>query len=283
MDAYKLEQIVDLNRYPITQPENETLLATLLQVRHELADEGCARLNAFIHQDARNKLQSETDILEPLALFSTDEYTPYGGLDDAFDTDHPRNTTHRTTSGNVTKDLIPTDMLIQQLYRDKTFQSFIAACLNVEQIHEFADPMRGLIINAMPHGTTLGWHYDANEFIVSMMSRRSRAGGTFEYCPNIRNPGEENYADVKSVLSGDSHLVKRLDLEVGDIQIFKGRYSLHRVAPVEGTRHTVIFGYAAEPGFIGNAESTRRIYGRCMQEHIDADLARQQNTDGLAD
>ncbi len=281
--AFKIENIVDLNQYPITTPDSEKLRSVIAKVRCDLELEGCARLSSFINQEASQLLQSETDSLEHLALFSVDEYTPYGGLDDRFPADHPRNITHRTTSGNVTKDLIPTEMLIQQLYADKTFQAFIASCLDVDTIYEFADPMRGLIINAMPNGTTLGWHYDANEFIVSMMTRRSEGGGTFEYCPNIRNPGDENYGAVKSVLTGDRQLVKSLDLQVGDIQIFKGRYSLHRVAPVEGIRHTVIFGYAKEPGFIGNAESTRRIYGRCMQQHIDADLARQKNADGLAD
>ena len=283
MSSFSIETIVDLKHYPITDSDSAKLNTVVNTVQAQLDNEGCARLAGFIRPDARKLLQAETNSLEHLALFSVDEYTPYGGQDDRFPADHPRNMTHRTTSGNVTKDLIPTQMLIQQLYANKPFQSFIAKCLDVELIYEFADPMRGLIINAMPNTTTLGWHYDANEFIVSMMTRHSDAGGTFEYCPNIRTPGDENYDAVKAVLTGDHRLVKSLDLEVGDIQIFKGRYSLHRVAPVEGTRHTVIFGYAKEPGFIGNAESTRRIYGRCMQEHIDADLARQKNTDGLAD
>jgi hypothetical protein len=141
--------------------------------------------------------------------------------------------------------------------------------------------MRGLIINAMPHETTLGWHFDANEFIVSLMTRKADAGGEFEYCPGIRRPGDENYDAVRSVLDGDRSLVKVLDLEIGDIQIFKGRFSMHRVAPTFGCRHTVIFGYAREPGYIGSVESTMRVYGRVMQEHIDADQIR--HSDGLAD
>jgi len=43
----------------------------------------------------------------------------------------------------------------------------------------------------------------------------------------------------------------------------------------------VIFGYAREPGFIGSVESTKRVYGRVMQEHLDAEHRR--NGDGLAD
>ena len=280
---FNISKIVNLDRYPITSRNSQTLNKLVEQTRFSLDHEGCARLPSFINKHSCEQLQAETTRLEPEALFSTGEYTPYGAEDDAYPKDHPRNMLHRTTSGNITRDLIPMSTLIQQLYMDQTFQNFIAQCLQVNVIYEFADPMRGLIINAMPDSTTLGWHYDANEFIVSMMTRRSDAGGTFEYCPNIRSPGDENYENVKAVLLGDRTQVKCLDLEVGDIQIFKGRFSLHRVAPVTGTRHTVIFGYAKEPGFIGNAESTRRIYGRCMREHIEADLARAKNSDGLAD
>ena len=134
----------------------------------------------------------------------------------------------------------------------------------------------------MEEGNALGWHFDANEFIVSLMTRRADQGGMFEYCPGIRAPGNENFGDVKGVLDGKPDLVKKLDLQVGDLQIFKGRYSLHRVNKIEkGIRHTAIFGYARAPGFIGGVASTKRIYGRCMQEHIDAEHTRQ--TDGLAD
>jgi hypothetical protein len=56
---------------------------------------------------------------------------------------------------------------------------------------------------------------------------------------------------------------------------------MHRVAPTQGQRHTAIFGYSREPGYIGSVESTQRIYGRVMQEHIDADHIR--HSDGLSD
>jgi hypothetical protein len=194
---------------------------------------------------------------------------------------HPRRNPHRTTSGNVTRDLIPETTLIQRLYQSPLFQAFIADCLESDLIYPFRDPMRGLIINAMPHDTTLGWHFDANEFVVSLMTKRADAGGLFEYCPNIRSPGNENYPAVQDVLDDNSDLIRKLDLQVGDIQIFKGRFSLHRVAPTQGQRHTAIFGYSREAGYIGSVESTMRVYGRVMREHIDADHIR--HSDGLTD
>ena len=236
-------QLVDLDAFPIDQPESSAYFALVEQARASRDLDGCVRFGQFIKPDHQPRLLAETENLEPLALFSSKEYTPYGTPPDySFEPGHPRNNTHRTTSGNVTRDLIPATTLIQQLYVNPAFQHFIADCLDAEQIYPFRDPMRGLIINAMPNDTTLGWHFDANEFVVSLMTRKSDQGGEFEYCPNIRQPGAENYDSVDAVLNEDRDLVKVLDLQVGDIQIFKGRFSMHRVAPTTGRRHTVIFG-----------------------------------------
>lgn len=274
---------IDTDRYPLDQPNSEVLQQVIAQARVGLENDGCVRLSGFIRPEMHAALALESAALSPLALHSSEEYTPYGsGPDDSFPEGHPRRRAHRTTSGSVTRDLIPTDGLIQQIYGNTHLIAFIAACLSAEEIYQFADPMRGLIINSMDKGNVLGWHFDANEFIVSLMTRRANKGGMFEYCPGIRAPGHENFDNVKGVLDGEPSLVKNLNLQVGDLQLFKGRYSLHRVNQIEqGTRHTAIFGYARQPGFIGSVASTMKVYGRVMQEHIDAEHTRQ--TDGLAD
>lgn len=275
--------VIDMERYPLDQPNSDVLQRVIAQARAGLEKDGCARLSQFIRPMAHDALAQETTALSPLALHSSEEYTPYGtGPDDSFPHDHPRRRMHRTTSGSVTRDLIPIGGLIQQIYCNPHLIAFIAACLSADEVYPFADPMRGLIINSMDEGNALGWHFDANEFIVSLMTRRADTGGMFEYCPGIRTPGHENFDDVQGVLDGKPDMVKKLDLQVGDLQLFKGRYSLHRVNRIEkGTRHTAIFGYARQPGFIGSVASTIKVYGRVMQEHIDAEHTRQ--TDGLAD
>jgi hypothetical protein len=274
--------LVDLDHYPIDRPGDPFLGAAIARARESLERDGCARIGGFIRPARHGALAKDTGDLAPAALFSTEPYTPYGTPpDDSFPTTHPRRRVHRTTIGNVTRDLIPEDALIQTLYRNERFKAFIAACLEAEVIHEFADPMRSLTVNAMRDESYLGWHFDANEFVVSLMTRRAESGGMFEYCPGIRAPGNENYQAVQAVLDGDRRLVKCLDLQVGDLQIFKGRFSMHRVTHVRGLRLTVLFGYAREPGFIGNVASTLRVYGRVMQAHIDAENRR--NSDGLVD
>jgi len=274
-------EMIDLHRYPLHRTDDPRLGAAVDRARDALARQGCAVIDRFIRPDMVADLTREIDALAPSAQFSTAPYTAYGTPSDRhFAPSHPRHRAHRTTSGNVTRDRIPGHTRIQQLHRSAPFKRFLAACLEVAVVHEFADPFRGLTINVMPDGATLGWHFDANEFVVSLMTRRAVAGGRFEYCPGIRAPGNENYPAVRAVLDGERRAVRSLDLRVGDLQLFKGRFALHRVSPVRGTRHTVLLGYASEPGLTGNVESTLGVYGRTAAAHCDAGT--RHYGDGLA-
>ncbi len=53
------------------------------------------------------------------------------------------------------------------------------------------------------------------------------------------------------------------------MQIFQGRYALHRVAPVEGARkrYVGIFSFVDTEGMCGGVERTRQLYGRVLPHH----------------
>jgi hypothetical protein len=276
-----LAALVDTARYPLDEPGATGLTAVVERAQADLERFGCARLDGFIRCDRRAMLTAETERLARLAEPKETRFTPYIQVDESFPEDHPRRRVLTSTNGFVTRDLIPADTLIQHLYRSGPFMRFLAACFGKPTLHPFADPMRGLVVNVMPDGATLNWHFDGNAFIVSLMTKPADAGGVFEYCPDIRRPGAENYEAVRDVLDGGRTRVRALALAVGDLQLFKGRYALHRVTPARGERHCVLFGYSETPGFIGSAESTIKAYGRAMPEHYAADSRRLD--DGLAD
>jgi hypothetical protein len=272
--------MVDTQAYPLDRPGTAGLDAILAEVRTQLADVGCARLPAFIRPEAQATLTRETAGVAHHAFRICQEITPYsdhGGGD--WPDDHPRRRVGTMTNGFVGKDLIPEDTMIRTLYDNEAFQRFVAACLSIDRLHQFADPIRGLVVNVMDNGTQMPWHYDANEFIASLMTKRAAAGGVFEYCTDLRSPGDERYDDVREVLDGRRDRVRGLELQVGDLQLFKGRYSMHRVTQTHGERHTVLFGFSEVPGYIGGVESTRIGYGRVTQAHLDAEHG---HTDGLA-
>ena len=96
------------------------------------------------------------------------------------------------------------------------------------------------------------------------MIQKPEEGGIFEYCPNIREPGNEKFDDVKKVLDGDRSRVKRLELEPGDLQIFKGRFTMHRVTKVIGktSRFMCIPAYVLDPWRVNTPEHSKAIYGK---------------------
>ena len=275
-----LASMVDTIAYPLDEPDNARLVEIIADVRRQLAAVGCARLPAFIRPEAQATLTRETEGVAHHAYRICQEITPYAdhGAGD-WPTDHPRRRAGTMTNGFVGKDLIPDETMIRALYDDEAFQRFVAACLSIERLYQFADPIRGLVVNVMDGGTQMPWHFDANEFIASLMTKRATAGGVFEYCPDLRSPGDERYDDVRTVLDGNRDRVRALELEVGDLQLFKGRYSMHRVTRTHGERHTVLFGFSELPGYIGGVESTRIGYGRVTQAHLDAEHG---HADGLA-
>lgn len=282
-----LSDLVDTEKYPLADFDNPKMRKIIERVRAELADDGCAVLRNFLRADALAAVREQGRELARKTFFSSARVNAWFTQDDPeLEASDPRRIFMDRTSGFVTRDLIPADMIIQQIYVSPVMKQLVAACLGEEEIYEYADPFAGLVQNVLPAGTTQPWHYDTNEYIVSMMTDKPDAGGEFEYCPNIRSAAGENYDRVGAVIRGEDHdTPKKLELRPGDLQLFKGRYSLHRVTEVSGAheRHTAIFAYSQQPGVVGRLNRTRQLYGRVAESHIEAERQCVARADGLLD
>lgn len=281
-----LEGLVDLERYPLESLDEQPGRKLIEQCRQQLSVDGCVVLKNFVPHAAIERLERETGRLSPDAHFIDGATNPYSSDgDDSLPPGHPKNRFGDRTNGFVASDCIDNETIIRQLYENGQFKRFIASVVGMQEIHEYADPLAGLVVNVLREGCQHPWHYDTNEFIVTMMTHKPDGGGRFQYAPGIRNPENEHFDDVQEVLDGDRSRVKTIDLELGDLQIFFGRYSLHRVTPVEGgkERHTVIFAYAKEPGFIGRPERAQRIFGRMAPIHEKMLAEGVERNDGLTD
>ena len=122
------------------------------------------------------------------------------------------------------------------IYEQDELLKFVSACLGISPIYRWADPLACHAYNVMRPEGILPWHFDSCEFTLSIMLQKPDEGGIFEYCPFIREPGNENFDEVKKVLEGDRSKVRQLKLEPGDLQIFKGRFTMHRVTKVKGNK-----------------------------------------------
>ncbi|HEV3452204.1 MAG TPA: hypothetical protein VG869_13525, partial [Acidimicrobiia bacterium] len=132
------------------------------------------------------------------------------------------------------------------------------------RLYPYADRLGALNLAVMEAGDELAWHFDQTDFVVSLALVPARSGGDFEYAPRIREPDDEHYDRVARVLQGDGTAVRRLPMTPGTLLLFEGRFSLHRVAPIEGDRARLValLAYDTEPGTT-SSELLRLVrYGR---------------------
>jgi hypothetical protein len=269
-----IARFVSVESYPILDPATSAWRACLARVHAELAAAGCSVLSGFIRPDWLDELAQQSRAIAPLAWRHVEKVNAYNvAFDRELPDDHPARIRLERGNAFVARDQIPRSFLIHQLFTSRAFQRFIAACFGLQRVYELADPLSGLCLNVLGNGREHPWHFDTNEFTVSLLTQEPESGGVFEYCPDIRSPRDENLAGVRDVLEGRArHSIRRLALRPGDLQLFLGRFALHRVSAIEGARerHCAIFAYTKEPGVIGSLERTRQLFGRVLPVHITA-------------
>jgi hypothetical protein len=276
-DAHGLEQAVNTDSYPLSDPSGDGWRAIVARTRQQLDEFGCSVLTDFIRPSLFSTLRRQGAKIAPLAYYDVETVNVYNidvDADSTLPADHPGRITMERGNAFVARDLIAESAIIHQLYTSELFQHFVASCFALPQLYELADPLSGLVLNVVKPGLVHPWHFDTNEFTVSLLTQEPEAGGIFEYCPNIRSAEAENLDDVRAVLAGrGERLIRQLVLRPGDLQLFKGRYALHRVSRVLGdtARHTAIFAYSERPGVIGSVARTRQLFGRVRPEHLVAE------------
>lgn len=265
--------LIDLARYPIDDPDNPAFASMLEGVRAKLAEDGCAVLKGFATPDGIAALVGEADRVAHAGHAShsrTNAYFTKG--DDSLPPDHPVNRFFDRSNAFIPADNFEPGGPLRSVYDHPGFDDFIRDCLeeDASRFFRYADPLADVIINMAEEGEGFPWHYDTNNYTVTLAIQNADDGGAFEYAPMIRQGGE-NFDQVAAVLDGRSDRVRVLHLEPGDLQIFKGRYSLHRVAPLRGPtpRYVGIFSYVEEPGMVATPERCKQLYGRVLPIHYE--------------
>jgi len=265
-----INELIDLDRYPIDHagPGRDAVVAG---ARAALCSAGCAVLKGFVRAESLLALVAECDRNAQFGHRNFNRTNPYFTAErDDFPASHPLRRFYDRSNAFVPADHFGQGSLLRAIYDWPAFAPFIQEALGEAQFYPYADPLADVIVNLADEGAGFPWHFDTNNYTVTLAIQNAAQGGDFEYSPYLRTPTDENYQGVERVLDGDTSLVHNLRLEPGDLQIFKGRYSLHRVTPLAGpiTRYVAIFSYVEEPGMVGSPERTRQLYGRVLPIHL---------------
>ena len=262
---------IDTERYPIAQasPARDALIAGL---RADLETNGCAVLKGFVRASRLPELVAESDRVALHGHRNFNRTNAYFTQDRPdLPPSHPLRRFYDRSNAFVPADNFGADSILRAIYAWPAFAPFVKAALGEKKFYPYADTLADVNVNLAEAGNGFPWHFDTNNYTVTLAIQNAESGGDFEYSPHLRTPTDENYAGVEAVLDGDSRLIRTLHLEPGDLQIFKGRYSLHRVTPLGGNRarYVAIFSYVEEPGMVGSPERTRQLYGRVLPIHLE--------------
>jgi hypothetical protein len=266
---FRAADLIDLERYPIHR-DGAARNAILDNIRHDLEKDGCAVLKGFLSAQGIAALTAEADSVADKGHKSFSRTNAYFTQDDpTLPKDDPRRQFFDRSNAFIPADNFAKQGALRSVHDFEGFDRFIQDCLQEEKFYRYADPLADVIVNAASEGNGFPWHFDTNNFTVTLAIQNAEAGGAFEYAAGIRE-GDENFDEVKRVLNGTSDRVTVLELEPGDLQLFRGRYSLHRVAPLKGDRprYVAIFSYVEEPGMVGSPERTKQLYGRVLPIHM---------------
>ena len=255
------ENIVNLNLHPI-QDGHYTK-----SCKDQFDNTGALVMENFLSADTVGFLKNEAREVRPLAFFCHQNHNVYLlDSDRSFPKEHIRNLEQVSDKGCVPHDQIPDDSPLRTLYEWSDFRLFLESVLDVP-VFPYADTLSSININYYEKGQQLGWHYDNASFAITLMLKAPKAGGEFEYLEKVRNQeaGEQGYEETAAVIKGNLK-PKKLEMGDGSLVLFRGRNSLHRVAPVvsDGTRILVTLNFNTEPGVMLSELARTTFFGRIV-------------------
>jgi len=270
--------LINLHCYPI-DAAGSLRDALIKRTRAELAHDGCAVLKGFLSEKGIEALALEADGVSTKGHRSFNRTNPYFTKDDpTLPVADPRRAFFDRSNNFIAADNFALSGALRTIHNFPAFDPFIRDCLEEEQFFRYADPLADVIVNMADAGSGFPWHFDTNNFTVTLAIQNAEVGGAFEYAPNIRADGE-NFNEVRRVLDGESEKVVTLELEPGDLQLFRGRYSIHRVAPLAGgtPRYVAIFSYVDQSDMVATPERCKQLYGRALPIHYERAGLRADN------
>ena len=279
-----LDELIDLDTFPIHELASSDRAELVAEAQSQMRQYGCFLIPSLVRPEAVQRMNAEAATLHEQTNFVTDSNNPYFSADDtSLPEDHPVRRFQPRHSGFICSDLLWEQSPLRQLYDSDVVLHFVWECIGVGRpFYRWADPLGRNPYGVMETDHVLPWHFDGNEFTVSILAQKADEGGVFEYVPNIRRPDQNNYEQIQHILDGGRDGVRTLDLKPGDLQLFAGRFSMHRVTPIVGptTRYIGLPSYVHDPYRMNRPFHSEAVYGRVTPHHIERSKV---VVDGLVD
>lgn len=263
--AYEITELLDLDRYPLHQPESAPAHALVQSCREELAQSGMFNLTGLMRSSA---VQTAAAQLRPLMAAKAFTHSRWHNIYfqthiDGVADDHPALKLCETVNHTICADQM-SDTIVCQIYAWRPLVDFLAAVMEKPRLYLMTDPLARANVMSYHDGDALNWHFDRSEFTVTLLLQAPYAGGEFQYRSDLRSATAPNLEGVAQLLRGEDPMTRTLPLTPGTLNLFRGKNTAHRVSPVVGERERMVavFSYYERPGVVFSAEERVGFYGR---------------------
>jgi len=230
-----VQSLINAEVYPIHNLDHPQAGEVTADGKAQLISTGACHFPGFLSPNGLSCFLEEAQSLEAKAHASNNWYTPYYGKpDNAYPAGHPFNCAVHFAVRYVSRTLLSENSPLRRLFEEDKMLTFLRTLLPEEPLYRYSDARGSLNYTVMAEGDELGWHFDACELVASILLRPAETGGAFEYIPAVRTAEDERFPAVASILSGKDAQRIPVDFMPGDMVLFRGRHSLHRVTPVKG-------------------------------------------------
>ena len=183
---YDARNLVNIANYPI-HIDGEKRDTVLKSVRESLSLDGCAVLKNFLTADGIAALTKEADAVAGNAHRSYNRTNVYLTADDeTLPANDPRRRFYDRSNAFIPADNFKSDGALRKIHDFDGFDRFIQDCFQEDAFYRYADPLADVIINMAVEGNGFPWHFDTNNFTVTLAIQNADGGGAFEYAPGIR-------------------------------------------------------------------------------------------------
>ena len=171
--------LIDLKKYPINK-SNQQKRKLLKQIHADLEKNGCAVLKNFLTKKAIKLITREANKVSHLGHRSFNKTNPYFTKDDiSLPKDDPRRQFYKRSNNFISADNFPKNSTLRTIFDFPYFDSFIKYCVRGENFYRYADPLADVIINMAEEGNGFPWHFDTNDFTVTIAIQNAENGGEF--------------------------------------------------------------------------------------------------------
>lgn len=261
--AAKERDMIGCTGYDLDDPAQRR--AVVAEGRRQLRAEGFAALPGFVSARAAAAMAEEALATLPQA-HRRDRMLGAYDIEPSPDmaADHPVRRRHPYCMHVTAMDLLPPSGMIRSLYRRDEMTELVADLLEERSLYRCADPLLSCAVTIMGEGDQHGWHFDTNDFVVTLLLQKPKQGGEFEFCPGIRSETDQNFAEVAAAMDGTAPGSRRPRVAAGTLMLFRGKQSIHRMTPVVGPRRRVIaiFSYDRTPGMMFSERTRLQAVGR---------------------